>query len=140
AVSRGARVINLSLTFQGHTSIVGKAISHAKDSGILVVGAAGNDGVHDVVYPADDSDVLAVTATDASGVKLPFANYGSDIALTAPGDDVLSAYDGADYARWDGTSMAAPFVSGAAARLIARYADLQPDDILQALEQSSTNT
>lgn len=137
AIANGADVINLSLSIRKHSSIVAKAVREAIDAGITVVAAAGNAGVQGIDFPASESDVIAVAATDDSGVKMPFSNYGSAVVISAPGHDVLSSYDSTGYATWDGTSMATPIASGGAAMLVRRYPVLPPTDVLALVEQTA---
>lgn len=115
AADRGAKIINLSLggAYDPYTE---SAVAYAQGKGCVVVAATGNDGLGSVGYPAALPGVVGVGAVNSANVKAAFSNYGSGTDLVAPGVDVLSTVPGG-YERWDGTSMATPFVSGVAALL-----------------------
>jgi hypothetical protein len=145
AVKHGARVINLSLGSKGLTKIEQDAVRYARAMGAVVVIAAGNDGVDTAGFgPVGAPGALGVTATDQSDAKPPFGNWGQEVALAAPGVDIVSLRArwtdfvlvgsggqrhtaGANFVgrdRWfyraTGTSFAAPFVAGAASLLLSR--------------------
>ncbi|MBW2150055.1 MAG: S8 family serine peptidase [Deltaproteobacteria bacterium] len=118
------RVINLSLSTMIGTRSFGEALDYAISKGILIVAAAGNNNSNDNYhYPArwaeDWDGLLAVAANDRSGCKASFSNYGHWVSISAPGVDIFSTLPGNRYGSWSGTSMATPFVAGAAARLLA---------------------
>lgn len=132
-----ARVINLSLggvvqcsnTYQ-------QAINFANSAGAAVVVAAGNSNRPAAdLSPANCQNVIAVAASTRKGARAPYSNYGSAIDVAAPGGDmgpdmgdgILSTYndgmttpEGGGYAYLQGTSMAAPHVSGVTALLMAQ--------------------
>ena len=96
AVDHGARVINASWGGPAFSQALYSAIRRATEHGVLVVAAAGNDGVNadsSPDYPAafDLPNVISVAATDRSDRLLDFSNYGAkSVDLAAPGDDVYS--------------------------------------------------
>jgi serine protease len=125
-------VINLSLG--GTTPLLGSAASpemgaaltRALAAGIVVVAAAGNDGLPVCDQPAAEGRILCVGAVDRRRLHSYFSNFGSGLALVAPGgstlpftgEDVTSTYHG-DYGEVAGTSQATPHVSGIAALLVS---------------------
>lgn len=123
AADHGARVINLSLGGSAPSQTLQDAVDYAYNQGALVVAAAGNDGTNTVTYPAAYPNVMAVAATDSADQRASFSNYNTYISVAAPGVDVYSTYwtsNGSSYAYKNGTSMAAPFVSGLAGLLLSQ--------------------
>lgn len=137
AVRSGARVVNLSLGAPGASRAEADAIRSAP--GVLFVAAAGNSATNvDVApeYPCAYAldNVVCVAASDQRDELAGFSSYGArSVDLAAPGTNILSAYPGGRYAYLDGTSMAAPHVSGAAALLYARDADMPVGVVKSAL-------
>jgi len=95
------------------------AIEFARSQGLVLIAAAGNNNTSVPQFPASSPSVMAVAATDQYDLKASFSNYGSHIAVAAPGVSIYSAYPGEGWAWWSGTSFAAPFVSGEAALLLS---------------------
>ncbi len=104
---------------------VKKAIADAAASGAVVVTAAGNDSTpHTAFDPSSHQGIIVVGASDKNDRCTSFTNYGEGLDILAPGVGILSTYWNAPdnrsgYAYADGTSMAVPFVAGAAALLMA---------------------
>jgi subtilisin family serine protease len=147
AVQHGARVINASWGGPSYSLALYRAIEEADANGVLVVAAAGNDGDDSDVspeYPAafDLPNVVSVAATDMGDQLSDFSNYGSrTVDLAAPGDEIYStvprAIDPNGYAPYSGTSMAAPFVSGAAALYLSHTPAALVGQVREALLQSA---
>ncbi len=140
-VEAGARILNLSLGLS-NTSIraqpeLHEAIDFARRRGVLVVVAAGNHGgighVPLFVHPW----VLPVVACDARGRFQRSSNTGPAVGRTglmAPGVDIPGISSTGDgIARMSGTSVAAPFVTGAAALLWSLYPALSVETLRTAL-------
>ncbi|HLH93433.1 MAG TPA: S8 family serine peptidase [Xanthobacteraceae bacterium] len=129
AQAHGARVINMS--FAGaHDPVISRALAQARARGIVLIAAAGNAGPDSPpLYPAADANVIAVSATDIDDHLLDVANRGRQIAIAAPGVDVLLPAPHARYQLATGTSFAAAHVAGIAALMLARNPHLTPDDL-----------
>ena len=116
AVDAGAQVINLSIGAPGYDSLEATAVEYATNRGVTVIAAVGNEyeAGNPVNYPAAYDGVIGVSSVNSAGRSSLFANSGTYVDISAPGEDVLSTVPGGwDY--MEGTSMAAPFVSAAAA-------------------------
>lgn len=126
AVAQGADVINLSLG--SDVPLLGAiggdeyddAIRRALAAGRVVVASAGNNSAPACEQPAAEEGLICVGAVNDSGMKSSFSSFGSGLAITAPGSNVLSTFKGDGYTRISGTSQAAPHVSGVAALLVAK--------------------
>ena len=126
AIQENVNVINASFGSNARSRALEDAIKKANGARIVFVAAAGNDNSDNdkvPVYPAnfDLPNVVSIMALNQNKTKASFSNFGKDsVDLAAPGVSIESTYLNKDYAHLSGTSMAAPFVAGAAALLMAR--------------------
>lgn len=121
AVTNGADVISMSLGGAGSDPNLAQAVANAIANGVVVVAAAGNDGSCSALYPAVYSGVIAVAATEVNSDTLAtFSQRGPNVDIAAPGRDIWSTVPNSAYGRKSGTSMATPFVSAAAALVLAK--------------------
>ena len=120
-----------------------QAIATSYQAGIVLVGAAGNNGgrrgTGAVDYPAAYPEVIAVSAIDENNEFPTFSSAGPQVDLAAPGVSILSTYIRGGYATMSGTSMAAPHVTGAAAIRLATHPWESPDQVEAALESTAVN-
>jgi subtilisin family serine protease len=147
AIDWNADIINLSLGSTANTRIVREAAADAMSAGIFVTAAAGNSGPSGLrEYPATLDGVFGVAATDYNDRPADFTSRHASLALSAPGADIVSAFAtdqppsdklGSLYALWSGTSMATPWVAGAAALLLDRHPGWSPADIATRLRNSA---
>lgn len=138
AISKRARIINISFAGDGYSAIEQAAIDDAARVGILVVAASGNSGSRPRrQYPGAYRHVLAVAATGPGGLAHPLSTPGPQVAIAAPGTDIISTATTLDvpgaYVARTGTSVATPMVSGAAARLLARDPTLKASQLREML-------
>lgn len=112
ATDNGAKIINLSLGGSDFSQTEQDAVNYAIKHGVIVVAAAGNNSNNSPVYPAADSGVLAVSASNQNDNLASFSSFGSDIYVSAPGVSITSTYNNGGYAQMSGTSMAAPHLAG----------------------------
>lgn len=161
AVDHGADLLNLSLGFSdpesdAYSQLLADAIAYAEDQGVPVVAAVGNEGYEDTIaYPAAFDTVIAVGASDKDDEIASFSNQGEEIDFVAPGGGDLESnlYNGiiqetlsdcsfGSYSM-EGTSQAAPHVSGVIALILAYARDneisLSLDDLRTILEETATD-
>ena len=143
AVDMGARILNVSINGDGTSADLDQALTYAGQKGATIVASAGNNS-RDIdlapSYPASSAEpaVLTVTATQPGGGLLGIANRGlRSVDLAAPGGHILSTATRSDYELREGTSMAAPFVSGSLALLASARPDLGQPALRAAIVQTA---
>lgn len=132
AADNGADVINMSWGLPYQVQLWEDALEYAASKGVILIAAAGNDGIEKINYPAGYSSVIAASASTRDDEVAFFSTYGTNIHVTAPGYSILSLraddtdmYESSGeplvhiidehYYLASGTSMAAPYVAGVAA-------------------------
>lgn len=133
ATTHGAKVINMSLGTNEASDLLDDITQWATSRGVTVVAAAGNLNTKERQYPAASSCVLAITALNERQQKADFANYGSWIALAAPGVSIYSSLPPDGYGWWSGTSMATPWAAGQAALIYSLNAQLDVRQIAELM-------
>jgi subtilisin family serine protease len=145
AADNGAKVLNLSLGSEGISmgySIEGDpaqkaAIEYAQSQGCLVIAAVGNNSTRWPYFPASFPDVIGVGAVDWDDRHAGFSNWGDQVDVVAPGVDIFSTSLGNHFAMANGTSQAAPHVSGLAAMLFSQSATASAGDVTKAIYDSA---
>ena len=149
-IEQGIDVVNMSLGGSAPSEALERQIVRAKQAGVACIAAAGNSSAA-VQYPASSPHVLAVAAIGKIG-EFPsdsyhsetigpdidmygyftarFSCFGPQVDVCAPGVAVVSSVPPNNFAAWDGTSMAAPHVTGLAALVLAHRPEFQ--SMLQA--------
>jgi subtilisin family serine protease len=137
AGKRGARVVNLS--FAGpRDELMARALRALRLRGTVLVAAAGNEGPKaKPLFPAAHPDVIAVTATGPDDAIYAQANIGAQIAIAAPGVEVMVPAPGGAYQVLSGTSLASAHVSGVAALMLQGHPDLTPAQVREVLVRTA---
>ena len=146
-----AHIINLSLGGPSSTEVEEAAVQAASAAGSLIIAAAGNSPTNDPNYPAAFPEVVSVSAVGPSKALASYSSWGTTIDIAAPGGGLsIDVSHGVFSTRWDfdtnsptawflnGTSMAAPHVSGVAALILAREPGLTASQVRQRLEDYAT--
>lgn len=130
-------VANMSIGGRGYSFAFKDAIDYAAEQGVLLVTSAGNEYKRILSYPSAYNGVVTVAASTPWNDKADFSTTGWWNSVAAPGVRILSTVTGGGYELWQGTSMASPFVTGAAALLLAQYPDLTPLEMKNQIEQTA---
>lgn len=158
AVHHGANVINLSLgpsfsglkslpvndqkkiaeqNFKNEEKVWRKIFSIAAKKNVIIVFAAGNDDILACVPPENrTNNTLNVAAVGQNFCAAPFSNYGQGSNISAPGVHIYSAFPGNSFKFMDGTSMAAPMVTGVVALMKSLKPDITVSQALGVLQQT----
>ncbi|WP_433827602.1 type VII secretion-associated serine protease mycosin [Actinoplanes sp. CA-015351] len=141
AVDHGAKVLNLSLGGSGSSATLAAALDYAFAKDVVVIACTGNasasstsDNNNGVWYPAREPGVVAVAGMERDGTTLwSGAITGKETVLTAPATQLVGARGPDDYWRVQGTSFAAPMVSGVAALIRSRWPDMPAGEVINRL-------
>lgn len=153
AVDNGAKIVNMSFgkAYSPYKNVVDDAVKYAEEKGVLIVHAAGNDSENideEDNYPSRQYsnskkkaknwiEVGASSWKESAELTAKFSNYGKKtVDVFAPGVEIYSTTPNQTYESLDGTSMAAPVVTGLAALLMSYYPDLSVVEIKDIILQS----
>lgn len=142
AAAAGPAVVNLSLGSDEKELAIEQAIYGAIRKGTLVVAAAGNDGGDGspLSYPASIPHVLTVAATDRTNAVAGFSSTSRFVDLAAPGVDVpIATARDKGWRNGDGTSFAAPLVSGASAWVWTVRPELDATQLFEVMRRSAVD-
>lgn len=153
----GAKIVNLSLggiTISGVDPFpeITSSVTAAMQNNVLIFAASGNSGAANPIWPARNAAalnnivttgaIISVGSVDANNNVSSFSNRCGDAmvwCLVAPGENIHSTYwaGGSSYAVMNGTSMATPFASGAAAILLSEFPNLTPRQVAELLLETA---
>lgn len=148
AADNGAKIINLSLGGANPSNAIKEAIEYAGSKGVIIIASAGNSGDTTPMYPAayssTHSNVISVGGLNgniniANEKRWPGSSHGPTLDLSAPSVNIPTINTTGGITSQSGTSFSAPMVSGAAALMVSRNADLTPSAIKSALRNSATD-
>jgi len=143
AKDNGADIITMSLGVERGRlrPPVERSINDAYNEGILLTAAAGNQDNDDEYYPAAYDSVIGVSAVNSTKEKAHYSNYGDWIGIAAPGGDtekqVFSTLLDESYGNKIGTSMATPFVTGAAALRMSTSPEESNEEVREVLKETA---
>jgi type VII secretion-associated serine protease mycosin len=148
AADAGAEVINISQDTASKMDPTVHAafqavIRYAQEKDAVIVAAAGNNGADGKIketYPAAYPGVLAVAASDRNNARAPFSQSGRFVGVAAPGIDMISTVPAGGHCVDQGTSFAAPYVSGVAALIRAKHPDWTYKQVITQIEQTADRT
>ena len=140
ATQNGADLINYSLQYSTGGPALQDAVAYADSMGVIQVAAAGNTGSsNDVQAPARFSETIGVANIDNRDQRQSSSSQGPELDLAAAGWQVITCVGTNNYGYANGTSMAAPHVTGIAAILRSLAPDISPADTRSILNQTSTD-
>lgn len=140
---RKADIVNLSMGTATPTTNLETAMNDAYDHGVTIVAAIGNrNGSNLKSFPAAYDHVISVTAVNESGEAAYFSGVGSWADIAAPGLHIYSCNysNSSGYKSMNGTSQAAPLVSGACALYMSEVGHVEPDVMLKVLKKSVSDS
>jgi len=162
AIDHGAKVINMSLgmqvssqfayysidyqrriinsVFKDEEEFWSQLFAYAYKRNVIIILAGGNDNVLCGIDPMQRSKkTIKVSATDQNNKKANFSNYGSYTTISAPGVNIYSSIPFGRFEYMDGTSMAAPMVTGAVALIKSANPSLSFNQIADLLQSTGLN-
>jgi thermitase len=158
ACQHGAHILNMSLGGYNYSQSMQNAINACRNAGKVIIAAMGNDNTSTPAYPAANTNVLAVSATNSSNNRAYYSNYGSHCGVAAPGgamyyygdsggilstmptyDVYLTTYYSytRNYSYLQGTSQAAPHVAGLAALIWSMNIELTANEVQSIIKTTA---
>jgi subtilisin family serine protease len=140
AIKNNAKILNMSFAGLKKDPLFHRILQVANKKGLILVASAGNLGPKNpVAYPAAFKEVIAATAIDAKNRLYRWANRGDQIALAAPGVNIMVARKTRSFGLMSGTSAATAYVSGTIALLLQAEPDLNTTQVLDRLAKTATD-
>lgn len=146
ATERGVDIISISLGSTSEDAYLRQAIQYALDNNILVVAASGNDGCDCISYPARYPEVFAVGSQQQNGSASTFSNYGDNLDIMAPGENITTTTwtktspTNSYVSGVAGTSFAAPYITGLLSLIRSHQATASWGELSSALLAGADHT
>jgi len=130
--------VNMSLGGPAPSQFAADMVEMALENDVMVCASSSNDYSGFSTWPGSYTGVMRIGATTYADKRVDFSNWGSNMSVMAPGYDVYSCYGGNSSGYWfmNGTSMAAPHVTGLVGYMLTFAPDLKPDQIRTYVEQN----
>jgi len=139
ATDAGADIILMGYGGTEPSRAEDRAIAYAKEHGVLLIAAAGDEDSNTMHSPSDHFDVISVGSVAKTDGLSYFSNYGIYTELVAPGEGVIAPFLNGSYCRGTGTGFAAATVAGVAALMKNNYPALSAEEIRSLLQSSATD-
>lgn len=137
-INNKIKLVNMSFGSATDNATFREVFKNAEKAGVIMVVAAGNDGnEHKMQYPAKYPETIAVSSLNESNNISSFSSYGPEVDIIAPGEEIFSTWNNGGYKKMNGTSMAAPHVTGAIAQMLNYWGDLTPAQVRQLLKTTT---
>ncbi|MBR1443436.1 MAG: S8 family serine peptidase [Firmicutes bacterium] len=132
------RLMNISLGTENDSIILREAVEYVMEKDCILVAAAGNSAVSTYMYPASYDGVISVGWVDKNLEYYYKSHYNDKIFVTAPGVGIYTLKNDGGYAlSIQGSSFAAPYVTGVISYALAKYPNAGIDDIREAIKKTS---
>ncbi|MBI2420151.1 MAG: S8 family serine peptidase, partial [Ignavibacteriales bacterium] len=136
AVQMGVKVINMSFGDNSFSFVLRDVIRFAYANNVVLVASSGNTGSKNPHYPSGYSEVICVGNSTPEDYVASSSNFGSTLDLVAPGTGIITLSKGYNYAEFNGTSAAAPFVSAVAGLILSKQS-FSNEEVKQILKTTS---
>jgi thermitase len=136
AVTKGARVLNMSWGTSADSRFLAETVAWAQVRGIIVVASAGNEPTGRPIYPAAYPGVVAVSALNAENQPWNSSNFGDFVSVSAPGTARFDVGYRGPPGGYAGTSIASAYVSRSLALYLARHPQATSAQAVKALREA----
>jgi thermitase len=136
AADNGAKVVNISYSVQGSTSVQ-NAANYLRSKGGIVVNSAGNTGAIDNTLA--NSAMISVSATGSTDTKTSWSSFGDYVDIAAPGASIWTTTRGGGYASVSGTSFSSPVTAGVVALMMSANPALKPSELESILKSTAVD-
>lgn len=137
AADRGADLMNMSLQYYTGSSTFNDSVNYAFNRGVLLIAATGNNQGRRVAWPAKFDNCQGAGATTHTDAIASFSNYGPEVDVAAPGENVYSSTPGNNYAYYSGTSMASPHTAGTAGLVWSYDRTLRNTEVFELIRSTA---
>lgn len=136
-ITHNIQVINMSFGIDHNHQSLYEAIQLAHENGVIMVAASGNDGNPGLKYPARYTEVISVGSTNQDDKVSSFSQFGANLDVVAPGEEIFSTWRKKKYKTISGTSMACAHATGVVSLILALRPDLRSADVRHILLQNT---